>query len=272
MNLNKYKGLGQFGPAYKIMFENDIHAPNSVDRVLTEQMILLCPKTQEYLYSKFTPTKVSYTNNPRPILEGYLKKIIGNSKTEYEKIKLITKFCKKLAKTEAKIFGGTEEKIIKRGSDWCTDLARVGSILFQIAGFPSRLVTLINIDKAYSGHEIAEVYWNNKWGAIDTTYGIIYRNKEKRPLSVWDLMNDPGLIRINVKRSLANEMIGKFRSAALVNYFAKDFKKYIYTKSKVNDYYRGILKMSSRGWPGGIRWLNNEDKLLKNPKSKPLNK
>ena len=55
MNLNKYKGLGQFGPTYKIMFENDIHAPNSVDRVLTKQMVLLCPKTQKYLYSKFTP-------------------------------------------------------------------------------------------------------------------------------------------------------------------------------------------------------------------------
>jgi len=261
MNLNKYKGLGQFGSAYKIMFENDIHATNSVDRVLTEQMILLCLKTKKYLYSKFTPTKVSYTNNSRPILEEYLKKIIGNSKTEEEKIKSITKFCKKLAKTTAVKFGGTEEEIIKRGSDWCTDLARVGCILFQIAGLPSRLVILINIDKAYNGHEIVEVYWNNKWGAIDTTYGIIYRNKEKRSLSVWNLMNDSGLIRINVKKSMANEMIGKFRSAALINYFIKDFKKYIYTKSKVHNYYRGIFKMSSRGWPGGIRWLNNEDRL-----------
>lgn len=259
MNLNKYKGLGQFGSAYKIMFENDIHAPNSVDRVLTEQMILLCPKTQKYLYSKFTPTKVSYTNNSRPILEEYLKKIIGNSKTEEEKIKSITKFCKKLSKTEAIRFGGTEEEIIKFGSDWCTDLARVGCILFQIAGFPSRLVTLINIDKAYSGHEMVEVYWKNKWGAIDTMYGIIYQNKEKRPLSVWDLMNDPNLIRINVKRSLSDEKIGKFRSTALINYFVKNFKNYIYTKSKVNDYYREIFKMSSKGWPGGIRWLNNED-------------
>lgn len=258
MNLNKYKGLGQFGSAYKIMFENDIHAPNSVDRVLTEQMILLCLKTKKYLYSKFTPTKISYANNSRPILEECLKNI-GNSKTEEEKIKSITKFCKKLAKTESIRFGGTEEEIIKRGSNWCTDLARVGCVLFQIAGFPSRLVTLINIDKAYSGHEIVEVYWNNKWGAIDTTYGIIYQNKEKRPLSVWDLMNDPNLIRINVKRSLADKKIGEFRSAALINYFVKDFKKYIYTKSNANDYYHRIFKMSSSGWPGGIRWLNKEN-------------
>ena len=53
---------------------------------------------------------------------------------------------------EEMIFGGTELEIIKRGSDWCTDISRVGAALLQCLGMPSRIVILVNQFKSYHGH------------------------------------------------------------------------------------------------------------------------
>jgi len=41
------------------------------------------------------------------------------------------------------VFGGTELEIIKRGSDWCSDLSRVGAALLQCLGMPSRIAILV---------------------------------------------------------------------------------------------------------------------------------
>lgn len=56
INIALYTGINQFGPAYKILVENDTHAPKSVDWILLENMIKLCPETVDYLYSEYTST------------------------------------------------------------------------------------------------------------------------------------------------------------------------------------------------------------------------
>jgi hypothetical protein len=38
IDLERYRGIGQFGRAYRIMLENDAHAPGSVDRVLASRI------------------------------------------------------------------------------------------------------------------------------------------------------------------------------------------------------------------------------------------
>ena len=78
-------------------------------------------------------------------------------------------------------FGGTEEEIIERGSEWCTDVARVACALYQVAGFPCRIVNLFNLNAAYSGHVIVEVYRSEKWGAVDTNTGVIYQKADGAP-------------------------------------------------------------------------------------------
>lgn len=50
-DLSQYMGLAQFGRAYQYMIQNDTHAPGSVDRLLTEQMVRLCLETADYLYN-----------------------------------------------------------------------------------------------------------------------------------------------------------------------------------------------------------------------------
>jgi hypothetical protein len=40
----------------------------------------------------------------------------------------------------------------------------------------------------------------------------------------------------------------------------REWERYDYPVSSMNDYYRSILERSLQGWPGGLRWLHEEDK------------
>lgn len=142
------------------------------------------------------------------------------------------------------LLGGIEEEIISRGSDWCTDVARVGCLLFQVAGFPARIVVLANTGEAYSGHVITEVHRNGFWGAVDHTSGTVYADANGHPASAAAIM------------SLGHP---QFRTVAMANYFVWETDKYRYAVSGINPYYRSILAMSQQGWPGGLRWLHGED-------------
>lgn len=263
-DLGPYRGIGQFGPAYRAMFESDAHAPGSVDRVLLERMIRLCPETAEYLYTEHTPTEVKYRKGSRPELEERLADIASIASSDEGFISGVTRFCAALGERAAgdldvMRIGGTEEEIVRRGSDWCTDVARVACILCQVAGFSSRLVFLADTARAYCGHDIVEVLRHGRWGAVDPTTDVIYRHLAGEPASAWELMNDPGLIERHRRGGATIYTTpAQFRCAAISNYFVWEHDEYDYTVSGINPYYRSILEMSAKGWPGGLRWLHGE--------------
>jgi len=264
-DIEEFRGIGQFGSAYRVMLENDSNAQGSVDRVLAESMVKLCSKTANYLYKAYTPLKVSYRKGTRPILESRVKSIAAGCSSDEESVERIALFTSRLQeKAEDDLdrirIGGIEEDIIERGSEWCTELARVGCVLCQVAGFPARLVMLADTRKAYSGHAIIEAHQTANWGAVDTATGIVYRHIGGKPASTWDLMKDAQL----VKRHWRNESTlytrpEQFRAATITNYFVWQWKDYNYTVSGLNDYYRSILNVANKGWPGGLRWLHGED-------------
>jgi len=264
--IERFRGIGQFGPAYQVMLENDSHAPGSADRVLAEEMVKLCSETADYLYKAYTPLKILYKKGTRPKIELYLRTITAKSSSDEEIVEGIAQFTSRLQeKAEDDLnkmqIGGIEEEIIERGSDWCTDLARVGCVLCQVAGFPARLVISADTQKAYSGHVIIEVYRAGVWGAVDPTTVVVYHHPEGKPASTWNLMNDPQIIERHWRdESTPYTKVGQFRAAAITNYFVWRWKDYDYTVSGVNDYYRSILKMANKGWPGGLRWLHGEDR------------
>ncbi len=265
MDLDKYRGIGIFGPAYRVMLENDAHAPGSVDRVLLEQMVLLCPETAAFLYSQFTPPQANYQKGALPELERHVAKATGSCDSDEARVAAIAGFCRGLAdkvsaEPDGMRFGGMEEEVIRRGSDWCGDLARVGCVLCQVAGVTARLVYLADTENAYSGHVIIEARREGHWGAVDTTANVIYRRPDGKPASTWELMNHAGWIEAHsrgIETPYTNR--GQFLAAAISNYFACDRQKYDYTISPMNTYYRSILEMSAHGWPGGIRWLHGEN-------------
>lgn len=265
-DIKRFRGIGQFGPAYQMMFENDSHAPGSVDQALLNQMVKLCAETARYICSQYTPLSILYKKGTRPKLERYVQNIRAESPSNLEFIKAISSFTSSLQETAEQdvrkmLIGGLEEEIIERGSDWCTDLARVGCALYQVAGFPSRLTILVDLDRAYSAHVIVEVYQDGVWGAIDTSTNVVYRCPDKKPASVWNLMRNPQLIAEHSRnQSKTYTNAGQFSAAAVINYFVWRWNDYDYSVSKVNSYYVSILEMADKGWPGGIRWLHNEDR------------
>ncbi len=265
MDISPYQGLDQFGPAYRVMLESDAHAAGSVDRVLMEKMVRLLAQTKEHLYREHTPTTILYEKGLRLQLEEYVRKVTPNSRGDNQRIESLARFTSSLADHASEDLdtmrvGGTEEEIIERGSDWCADVARVSCVLFQVAGFPARMVYLVDTKKAYSGHVIVEVYRAKRWGAVDPLTKVIYYHPEGAPASTWDLMNDPSLIKDHSKgKSTSYTTVGQFRAAAISNYFVWLSGEYNYTVSNINPYYRSILEMSDKGWPGGLRWLHGED-------------
>jgi len=230
-----------------------------------EEMVKLCPETVDFLYSSYTSVEVQYEKGIRPELESYIQNITSEA-SDWDVVERIAQFTSSLQeKAEQDLdkvqVGGMEEEIIERGSDWCTDLARVGCVLCQVAGFPSRLIALINPKKAYCGHVIIEVYRTGVWGAVDPTTNVIYRYQNGKPATTWQLMNDPKLVEQHYRdESTPYTSPDWFREAAITNYFVWRWKEYDYTASGVNDYYRSILEMSEKGWPGGQRWLHGEDR------------
>lgn len=247
------KGIGIFGKQYEIGYKNDIHADGSVDRVLFEQMIRLDNDSVEYLYNSYTDLFNRYKSGNRAYFENIVSTLKGQ--TDVNTVDNIISYCKNIVEncdteTEDFIFGGTEEEIVKRGTYWCTDIARVACIMFQIAGFPSRIIITANTKFAYCGHIVTEVYYNGKWGVTDPTNGVVIRHHDGVPASAWEIHQNP---------DITNQMGEQYESVGISNYYIDERNKYIYETSKVNDYYREILKHSDEKWAGGIRWIHDED-------------
>ena len=201
MDISRYQGIDQFGKAYRITLENDTHASGSVDRVLAETMVRLCAETADYLYTGYSPTSVHYEKGSRPLLEQFVADAGASQGTFTGNVASIVDFCQSLGEgasddLDGMRFGGTEEQIIARGSDLCTDVARVACAMCQMASVPARLVSLFNLSQAHSGHEIIEAFMEGVWGAVDPLNGIVYRHSTCTAtltvgqLRTWDMMND----------------------------------------------------------------------------------
>lgn len=246
------------------MLEHDAHAPGSVDRELARTMVRLCPETAEYLYHSFSPLDIRYQHGARPKLEGILAQVVPAGTEPEQTLARIVDYTRNLGTPaeqdlQKMRMGGTEEQIVERGSDWCTDVARVACVLCQIAGLPCRIVNLFDLDKAYSGHVIVEAYRARTWGAADSSTGVVYHRPGGEPASVWDLMRSPALVEAHRGPNAFYTTVGQFRAAGIANYFCWQSESYDYTVTGLNEYCTSILEMSEQHWPGGLRWLHGED-------------
>ena len=261
----EYVGDDQFGPAYQIMLAGDAHAPGSVDRVLSQRMIRLHAATADYLYGSYTPTTLRYRPGSRPELERFLRAATAGATDPEEIVDGIARWCADIAEAaddlglDDLLLGGHEEAIVERGTDWCTDLSRVGCVLCQVAGLPARLVCLFNTTAAYSGHVIVEVLRQGRWGCVDVVNGVVYRKDGGAPASAWELQRAPDLIAAHRRLHGGYGSPAQFLGVAIVNYFVWEADRFDFTVSALNPYTRSILEQSERGWPGGLRWLHGED-------------
>ena len=264
MNLAALTGPKAFGRAYRIMLDNDPHAPGSVDREIVASMVRLRDETAHHLYDGYTRRSIRYAEGTRPDLARFLAQAGSYAGDSEQRVAAIADLTCGLADRSpaggllAMRFGGTEEQIIERGSDWCADVARVGCALYQVGGFPCRMVFLFDLQAAYSGHVIVEVHRSGTWGAVDPISGVVYRTDDGAPATTWELMNDAGLVTRHAGPEAWYTKPEQFTAAGIATYHVRDAARYDYPVTGVNDYTRAVLSMADRGWPGGLRWLHGE--------------
>ncbi len=259
------RGLGVFGPAYANLFARDPHADGSVDRVLQARMVCWSPATHARFYGRPAPARSRYRAGSRPGLERCLRAWGGDRRDDEPFVDALARFTSHLRPRgaddpDALRFGGTEEAILRRGSDWCTDVARVAAALAQAAGRPARLVALADLRRAYSGHMIVEVARGRRWGALDPLTGVVYRTAAGRPLSVAQLRRDPARLRAYARKYRTElSAPAQFRGVAFVGYPIERRADFRYPVSRISPYYRAVLALAADGWPGGRTWRFGED-------------
>jgi GNAT superfamily N-acetyltransferase len=267
-NIEIFKGIWQFGKEYGIMFKNDTHAEGSVDRSFYKEMIKLTGETVDYLYNSYTPVEIIYEKGSRIHFEKIVSELKSNS--DRQTVHNIVAYCRDIVEkceTRSKdmIFGGREEEIIDRGTYWCTDIARVACILCQVDGLQARILITANTKFAYCGHTVVEVHYDNKWGVIDPTNGLVFEQTEGYPASAWDIKSNPEIVNaaFNEKYGTYEDLFApgeQYESVAIVNYYVNDSDRYDYKLSRLNEYVAGILAHSREKWAGGIRWIHNEER------------
>jgi len=249
------KGYRVFGKAYEVMFRNDLHDKHSIDHYLLSNMILLDNESNNYLYQE--PKSVSddvrfhelYSFSQQFKGSNDLESI-GNVMTYLNEI--VKKFD---AQFEDMYFGGTEKEIIKRGTDWCADISRVGVALLQCLCIPSRIVIIVNKDVAYNGHQVAEAYVNGKYMICDFLYGVI--GKVDAICSVHDLLNKPEQVKNIYQSSVKDDsqldyISGLYKLAAISEYDVT--KIFNYNISRPNEYYLKMMRLKHNG-----QWQMKED-------------
>ncbi|MGI6713920.1 MAG: hypothetical protein ACOX3K_02535 [Bacilli bacterium] len=238
------RGYDVFGKAYGIMLRNDPHAPLSIDHKLMQNMILLDDKSARTLY---LPPKKNL-NLYEHELYDFAQKFKGIN--QKETINNLLHFLKNQANaftvpfSEMK-FGGTEKEILIRGTDWCSDLSRVGVTLLQCLELPARLVYLTDINLAYHGHTVVEVFYEGKYGVLDFLHGYSFYGKD--PLNAWDLLKNPTFLE-----GYPSDYVGLYTQVAISEY--SPLENHNYAISFPNEYTIRLMETNHQG-----RWFMGED-------------
>ena len=242
-------GFDIFGKAYGFMFRNDLHDENSIDYNFSKKMILLDYESDKLLYDS---SKYSINNKiVHHELYDFAQQFLGS--TRQESIRNILAYTRKLVRNfnlpfENMIFGGTEKEIMDRGTDWCTDISRVGCALLQCLNIPCRMVKLVNTKQAYNSHTVCEAIIDKQFIMCDFTYGVLGYLDES--YSVKSLIINHNVVE-KVYSEIINEgnnreyIIGLFDKAGYNDYDIT--KEHNYNKSKPNEYYLSIMKLNQDG-------------------------
>ncbi|HYF49399.1 MAG TPA: transglutaminase domain-containing protein [Planctomycetota bacterium] len=170
-----------------------------VDIEVIADQIILNEKTKDYLYSEYTPKTLKYVPGTRPMLEQIVRENIREGMSQREKALALMRRCRDnaahgLARPNL-FYGGHEEDLLRRGAIMCNEISRVFVCLCQIASIPARLHAA-----HISGHMMAEVLTDGKWGWIDPMMGIAPVNDKDEPASAWELKCDPKLFERQPRR------------------------------------------------------------------------
>lgn len=243
------KGYDVFGKAYGVMNRNDLHALESIDHKLMQEMILLDNASFEHLYS-VQPQAADMRSH-----ELYPFAVQFRQGDDRQTIENILRYCSDIAlhydvPFEQMCFGGTEKEILNRGTDWCADMARVGAVLLMCNGIPARIVHLVNPAKAYNGHVVVEAFYEGKYGICDFIYGYYFH--EDKPLDAYELMHNKQYLD-----GYPEDYAALYSAVAISEY--DPMGDNCYKVSGPNQYYINLINSNHNG-----KWIMDEDKTETN--------
>ena len=237
-------GYGVFGKAYEVMFAHDLHNPASIDHELMKNMILLDDQSAAILYSRVV--RHNYGGHELYQFAQQFKASI-----EKETVQNVLRYTQKIAAAfdtdfDDMLFGGTEKQILDRGTDWCSDMARVGAVLLQCLGIPCRMLYLANPGKAYNGHVVNEAFYEGRYGVVDFIYG--YQFYDRTPKSAFEIQRNPEILA-----AYPESYQGLF-SAIAISEYDPCAPGNNYSISRPNDYYLKLIHTDHENM-----WLMGED-------------
>lgn len=234
------------------MLDNRIFKTSSVDAVLQDNSIVVNGESKPILQAR--PIIESYQfdliKKARPMLNSIVRTVVNECDTVLDKVKSLCSFTSSVQTSypishqsntiyypspRDYFWGGTEEMLIAKGSDWCHEIARLYCACSQLCEIPSRIVYTYGES---DGHVVAEVYVNDKWLLIDPLLNIVYLKNDIYYGSV-DMWEDP---------CIANDFSGGyycdpqfFRHIAVADYKLSMSNQYDYRLSYCNEYYYSVL-------------------------------
>ena len=176
----------------------EINYGNNVELQLRREQVILCPQTVHFLYDGFTPSAVRYVPGSRPVLEQIVRETTAGCDTDADRALALMRFCRDLYKKrswhkrglEDYVYGGTEEQLVDKGEQLCECLGRLHVALCEVAGIPGRIVM-----HDIGGHICSEVRVDGQWAYMDPRCGVYCLKPDGSLASVWELWNDPRLLR-----------------------------------------------------------------------------
>ena len=225
------QGYSIFGKPYEIMLKNDLHDLVSIDHALMRNMILLDEESSQVLYQK-----PSCRNMEGHALYAFAQQF--KAAQDRQSIRNVLDYTSGIALRydvdfKKMVFGGTEQQILQRGTDWCADMARVGVVLLQCLGIPCRILHLVNLNKAYHGHVVGEAYYNGSYGVVDFIYG--YQFYGETPISARDVLRNA-----DVLSAYSEEYRGLYSAIGVSEYDPMEPSN-DYSISKPNAYYMKLI-------------------------------
>jgi hypothetical protein len=240
-------GLRGFSPQIDELVERRIYGPHTVDAVLEDAARQVDPLDCEWL--RAPPERTEYAldslRDRRPILAA----IVDREAPDHGLDKL-ARFTARLAEVfpspehsnaagcyrtpDDFIWGGTEEQIIAKGSDWCTEVARLLVALVQVAGSPARLVYTYS-DR--DGHVIAEAHDGARWWLVDPLAPKVYASDLHGLATGTDAEREA----LTSGREGYYVHPRYFEHVAVSEYRLVEADRYTYDESRCNDFYRRLL-------------------------------
>ena len=245
-------------PAY--WFQNRIYSPGTVDAVLEDSATCVNDDNEEMLAAPPPSSRVEqleHLASDRMMLALIARSLhVTEREHPVAQLKRIAEFTRNIehnfpARTNSAAkgyyrspadfwWGGTEEMVIAKGSDWCHEVARVYSALCQVLGIACRLVYTASKD---DGHVIAEAYWQGAWTLVDPLAAKVYVMPDGFPISVLDFSvgssEELAAYTASGEGYYVNPVF--FEHLHVAEYWLADSANYDYSASRCNPYYERLL-------------------------------